>query len=310
MEKILSVAQVIAPIFTAIFLGMLAKRKSLMTPEEVRGLQQFVVKFGLPCVVFNSCLTAKMGGEALLSMGLCLVPLVIGTLWSFRVKKGKFRYHNLPQLFCAHETGMLGIPLTITLFGAAESYRMGVLDLTQAIVAYPVIAILSTDTGENPSLGRIVKGVLCSPLVIMSALGLTLNLTGAAAWMDSVGIGSIVTESVGFLAEPVSAVMLFSVGYNFSMDKSMRGDIFRVSGIHVVGYSLAACVASQIILAIVPGVDAVTKWVMLLYCVLPASYLAPGLGRKQADYTLASGVCSVLTVVTLVVFCVICAFVA
>ena len=187
---------------------------------------------------------------------------------------------------------------------------MGVLDLTQAIVAYPVIAILSTDAGENPSLGQIVKGVLCSPLVIMSALGLTLNLTGIAVWMDSVGIGSIVTEAAGFIAEPVSAVMLFSVGYNFSMDKQMRGDIFRVSGIYLAWYALAAGIVTQVILALVPGVDDMTRWVMLLYCVLPASYLAPGLGRKQADYTLASGVCSVLTVVTLIVFCVICAFVA
>lgn len=309
MEKMIAVAQVIAPIFTAVFLGMIARRKALMTDEQVKGLQQFVVKFGLPCVVFNSCLTARMGGEAILSMVLCLIPLLIATLWSFRARQGKLPYHNLPQLFCAHETGMLGIPLTITLFGAAQSYRMGVLDLTQAVVAYPVIAILTADAGENPSLGKIVKSVLTSPLVIMSALGLTLNLTGIAAWMDRAGVAAVVTGSAGFIAEPVSAVMLFSVGYNFSMNKEKRGDIFKVCGIYLGWFGLAGLV-SQIVLALVPGVDDTTRWVMLLYSFLPASYLAPGLGRKQADYTMASGVCSVLTVVTLVVFCVISAFVA
>lgn len=309
MEKFIAVAQVVAPIFTAVFLGMVARRKGLMTDEQVQGLQQFVVKFGLPCVVFNSCLTAQMGAEAILSMALCLVPLLIATLWAFRARRKQFPYHNLPQLFCAHETGMLGIPLTITLFGAAQSYRMGVLDLTQAVVAYPVIAILAADAGENPSLGKIVKSVLTSPLVIMSALGLTLNLTGIAGWMDSAGLTGIITGSTGFIAEPVSAAMLFSVGYNFSMDKEKRVDIFKVCGIYLGWFGLAG-LASQIVLRLVPGVDDMTRWVMLLYTFLPASYLAPGLGKKQADYTMASGVCSVLTVVTLVGFCMISAFVA
>lgn len=309
MEKTLAVAEVIAPIFTAIFFGILARRKRMMTAEEVRGLQQFVVKFGLPCVVFNSCLTARMGAEAVMSMAMCLPPLLIATLWAFRSRSKKLRYLNLPMLFCAHETGMLGIPLTITLFGAAESYRMGVLDLTQAIIAFPVIAILTSDSGENPGLGKILKGVFTSPLMIMSLLGLTLNLTGAAVWMDSVGVSGIITGSAGFLAQPVSAVMLFSVGYNFSMDREKRGDILRVAGIHLGWYGLTGLV-SQGLLLLIPGVDAMTRWVMLLYAVLPASYLAPGMGRKQEDYTLASGVCSVLTVVTLVVFCVISVFVS
>ena len=47
-----------------------------------------------------------------------------------------------------------------------------------------------------------------------------------------------------------------------------------------------------------------------LFCALPGSYLAPGLGRTEEDITVASGVCSLLTAVTLVVFCVISAFVA
>ena len=70
MEKLITVAEVIAPIFTAIFLGVLARRKKLLTQENVQGLQQFVVKFGLPCVVFNSCLTADIGAESLTSMAL------------------------------------------------------------------------------------------------------------------------------------------------------------------------------------------------------------------------------------------------
>ena len=56
--------------------------------------------------------------------------------------------------------------------------------------------------------------------------------------------------------------------------------------------------------------DSLTRLAIFLYCMLPGSYLAPSLGRTQRDSQMASGVCSVLTVVSLAIFCVIAAFVA
>ena len=73
MEVFVTVAQVVAPIFAAIILGVLAKKNTWVTAENVQGFQKFVMKFGLPCVVFNSCLTAQIGVESLTSMALiCL----------------------------------------------------------------------------------------------------------------------------------------------------------------------------------------------------------------------------------------------
>jgi predicted permease len=309
MDKVFAVGRIIAPIFLAVMMGLLARKKNMMTTEAVAGLQQFAVKFGLPCVVFNACLTAKIDTSALASMVLGVLPVAIGAVWAFRARSGKRKYHNLPQLFGAHETGMLGIPLTITLFGAAESYRMGVLDLAQAIVAFPTIAILTSNTGENPSLGQILKGVLLSPLMIMSAIALTLNLSGAAAWMDQVGLAGVITEATGFLAAPVSALMLFSVGYNFSMEPSLRKDIMGISGIFLAWFVTTGLIG-QAVLCLIPNVDSTTRWVLALYALLPGSYLAPGLGRSEKDSMMASGVCSILTVVTLIAFCVMAAFVA
>ncbi|MBR2048609.1 MAG: AEC family transporter [Oscillospiraceae bacterium] len=309
MEKVFAVGRIIAPIFLAVMMGLLARKKNLLKPEEVKGLQQFAVKFGLPCVVFNACLTAQINSSALASMMLGAAPVAVAAVWAFRARQGRWQYHNLPQLFAAHETGMLGIPLTITLFGAAESYRMGVLDLAQAVVAFPVIAILTSNTGKAPGLGAIVKSVLTSPLMIMSALGLALNFSGAAAWMNEVGFGPVITEATGFLAQPVSALMLFSVGYNFSMDSRFRRDILEICGVFLGWFTVTGLIA-QGILCLIPGVDSVTRWVLLLYALLPGSYLAPGLGRSEADAALASGVCSVLTVVTLLAFCVMSAIIA
>ena len=309
MDQILNIAKVIAPILAAVALGVIARRRAVLSAQDVRGLQQFVMKFGLPCVIFNSCLSADIGAESLTSMALVMPSVVLGTLWAFRARKEKLPYHNLPQLFCAQETGMLGIPLFMILFGAGEAYRMGVLDIAQAVAAYPTIAILAADTGENPTAASIVKKVLTSPLLVMSALGLFLNFTGAAGWMESVGILAVLTECTGFLGQPISALMIFAVGYNFSMEKGSRDVILRVSLGHF-GYFALWGLLIQAILFLLPGVDPMTRWAAALYCLLPASYLAPTLGRDKDDYTMASGVCSLLTVPALIAFCIMAAVVS
>lgn len=309
MEKVITVAQVGVPIFAAVILGMLARKKQLMKEEEVKGLQNFVVKFALPCVVFNSCVTAEIGGESLTAMALAFVMILLGTAWSFRFGKKKFPYHNFPMLFAAQETGMLGIPLFMILFGADQAYSMGVLDVTQAAIAFPVIAILSAEAGENPKTSDIVKNVLTSPLLIMAALGLALNFSGMADALESMGLLGILTESAGFLTQPISSLMIFSVGYNFSLDSSVRGPVLKIAALRF-GMNLLFAAAIQLLLSLIPGVDSLTRVAMLMYCTLPTSYLAPGLGRSREDYTVASGICSILTAVSLLVFCGIAAFVA
>lgn len=308
MNQFVTVLEVVLPIFAAVFLGVLARKKQIMPPEGNRGLQKFVTGFGLPCVVFNSCLTANIGAEAVTSMALVLIPLLIGTFWAFGPGKKKFPYHNLPQMFAAQETGMLGIPLFMTLFGTAEAYRVGVLDLAQTITAFPTIAILSANVGENPKVSEIVKKVLKSPLLIMALTGLVLNLSGAAAALEGAGMLGLVTGTTDFLAQPVSAAILFSVGYNFSLTGGSRKIIFRLCGLHFVWFALAGG-AAQLVLCLIPNVDPLTRWALLLFSILPASYLSPSLGKSEEDYTVASGVCSVLTAVSLAGFCVIAAIV-
>jgi predicted permease len=309
MNKVAIVLQCIMPIFVAVTLGILARKKKLMTQESIQGLQQFVMKFALPCVLFNSCLTANISTETVSTFALVVPFMVAATLWAFRFGRKRFPYHNVPMLFCAQETGMLGIPLYMILFGAAEAYRIGVLDVAQMISAFPTIAILTANAGENPSKKALFKNIIRSPLLIMSVLGLVLNFSGLADWMEKFEVLGILTESTSFLAQPVSALMIFCVGYNLSLEKGNRKAIFQVSALHLA-WTAAFGIVNQLILLLIPNVDAMTRWAVLMYTTLPASYLAPSMGRNKNDFALASGVCSILTLVSLAVFCVMAVIVA
>ena len=307
MKQTLELLQTVLPILVCIGLGGYARKKEFLTPEQTGGIQQFVLKLCIPPVLFNSCLEAKIGAESLTTMVMLLPVLLLSSLWAFRARKRVFPYHNLPMLFAAHETGMIGLPLCMILFGASEAYRMGILDMTQGLVSIPVMVILASDIGKGASLRTIVKKALLSPMLIMSVLGFVLGLTGIMARLDAVGVGGIIRQTTEFLAQPVSAAMLFSIGYNFSFSRENRKAVLKIAGIGL-GFSAAACLVMQGVLLLIPNVDAMTRWVVLLYCMLPASYLAPSLSRNEQENIVSSGVCSLLTVVTLISFCVIAAF--
>jgi len=265
-------------------------------------MQQYVMTFGLPCVIFNSCLNASIDAQSLVSFAMVLPMMVATSLTAFFVLKKRFPYHNMPMLFAAQESGMLGIPLYLTLFGSAHLFKIGVLDLAQALTCIAMIAILSADMGENPRPADIVRQVLCSPILIMAVLGLVLNLSGAKETAAGTSIVPVLSEAASFISQPVSALMLFSVGFNLSISEGNRTDIFRMSAIHFVLFVLLGLVM-QGILCLLPQVEAETRWAIFLYTTLPGSYISTTLGRTQADSEFASGVCSVLTIVSLLAFC-------
>ncbi|MBQ7886764.1 MAG: AEC family transporter [Clostridia bacterium] len=309
MEKWSAVAQVVAPIFAAVFIGIWARRRNLLTLKEVKGMQQYVMSFGLPCVLFNSCLGATMNAESLASFAMVFPTILLSVLFAFFVLRKRMPYHNLPMLFAAQESGMLGIPLYMTLFGAAHVFKMGVLDLAQSLVCIATIAILAADTGENPTPAAIARQVLRSPLLLLSAAGLILNVTGAKGALDQMGVMAVITEVTEFIAQPVSALMLFSVGFSLSLSEGNRSVIMRLCAIHFVLLAAAGLVM-QGVMFLLPQVEAETRFAILMYTTLPGSYIATTLGRTQEETEIASGVCSLLTIVSLVVFCVIAVCVA
>ena len=77
MDKVVSVIQVVLPIFVAVFLGVFSRKKALFTQEEIGAFQRFVVKFCFPCLLFQSCLTAELGPEAF--SGLVLPAILLFT---------------------------------------------------------------------------------------------------------------------------------------------------------------------------------------------------------------------------------------
>lgn len=76
MNQWMTVLEIVAPIFAAVGLGVLAKRKSLISAEQMQGLQQYVMKFGLPCSYLSPSL-GRNEEEYTVASGVCSILTVI-----------------------------------------------------------------------------------------------------------------------------------------------------------------------------------------------------------------------------------------
>ncbi len=303
MESLLRTLEILLPIAAALSLGVYARRTNMMPAGAAEGMQRYAIRFGLPCVMFSACLTGDFGPETATSVLLVTPVLAAVAALCFRARRrgGLMASHNMPALLATHESGMLGIPLFLLLFGPGQVYRMAALNMAQGFVSIPLIAILSAGEGESLSPGKLLWKVVSSPLLLAMAIGIALNLSGGGAWLETAGIAPVLTATADFIAGPVSAIILFSIGFNFSLSRQGLRGILRVCGLH-----LAVCAILFVIaeggLFLIPGAAAETRWAVLLFCLLPCGYIAPGLGRSQEEYTLASGACSLTTVVTMAGF--------
>ena len=79
MNSVINVLEIVIPIFVTIFLGVWAKKENKISEEANQGLQQFVMTFCLPCVLFNSCLTGNFGMESVTAM---ILVMPLSHLWS------------------------------------------------------------------------------------------------------------------------------------------------------------------------------------------------------------------------------------
>ncbi len=301
------VLNVILPMLVPILLGMFLRKKQIISQEGIAGMKTFVMRVGIPGLLFHAYLTCSFSGEIAVGMATVFVLTIVLALIAFAMKRTRrWNYNGLPMMFAVTEGG-LGVPLILILFGMEHTFRMASLDLAQTFVGVPLICILSA-AGEGKTTPKaFLKKIISVPVAPAVVFGLGLNFLGVPALLEPSGVWEIVASVLDAIAAPVSTLMLLSVGYEFGLTAENRRDVLTMSGYYLLGRALF-CLAVQGILCLLPGVSPVTRWTVLLFSFLPPSFLSIHLGKNQKDNTFAANNCSICTFATLLVFCIIAIF--
>ncbi len=205
--------QIILPIFALIGLGYASAKMKWVTDEGLRGLNDFVFRLALPCLIFNGATTPHPGGGATAFAFFtgCLSAYALALLlarFGLRLKLGEAGTFALNASF--GNSGMIGIPLILAAYG-----QPGLAQLLAIIGLHSLILLpLGTVVGEiahnsKAPVLKILKGTIVSvvqnPIVIAVAAGFVVYQSG-------IPVPHVVRNFLELTGMAASPVALFCLG--------------------------------------------------------------------------------------------------
>ena len=297
----MEVIRTILPVVLMLGIGMLCRRRKLISREGVNALKGVVVNIALPAVLLNAFATTRYTlmdvAVPLMMFSVCLAAWALGKV-AARLFKMPSRF--VPFLTTGFEAGMLGYALFELLYGREKLADFARIDLGQVLFVFTLYkALLAREAeGKKKSPAGIVKEMALSPIIISIAAGVLLGVTGL---YQAMGEGKAILDACAQIAAaPVSALILISVGY----DLALR-DIPWRAALQAVGLRLAVMAAlggAALLLFRALWPQAAWEKPMLLMFLLPPPYVLSVFSNDDKQRAYLSSALSVSTMVTLLGF--------
>lgn len=302
MEQVISIVQTVLPVFLALVLGILCRQRQILGREGVDALKTVAVNLTLPFVLFDAFAKAEYSLRTLvipvLVFLVCCAALGLGLL-IVRISGGKSRL--APFLASGFEAGMLGYALFVMLFPQSSVAQFAILDLGQTLFVFTLYKALLSGKGEWNAIGR---DMAASPVLWAVFSGVFVGATGLYAVMHQWGVGAVVDSVTGFLSAPTGVIILLAVGYDLVLReipwKKIGGFIAMRLGV------MAVLLAGVILLnrTVLQGV--IFEGAAALLFILPPPYVIPVFADEPGERVQISSALSALTLMTIVLFAVMC----
>lgn len=303
MNAVIQLFEKVLPVFLVLLLGMLCRKKQLLTREGVNALKNVAVNIALPAVMFSSFARAEYTVQSicvpLVIFALCTLALYLGFALCRRLKlPGKLS----PFMAAGFEAGMLGYSLFAILFPGEPVSAFAIVDLGQVLFVFTLYKILLSGKGGA---GNALKEAVSSPTVWAILAGLIFGATGLYHALQPSGVSSIIDAAADFVAAPTSALILLAIGYDLSPReiqwKKTASLILLRLGVSALLLAVALLI-DRMILGSMMHLQAV-----LLLFILPPPYVLPVFADVDEERADVSSALSALTAVSLVLFAVLAA---
>lgn len=305
MGNLVSIIQTGLPVFLALALGMLCRKKSFISREGVDALKKVVLNITLPAVLVNAFATAQYSVTTLvlpiLIYALCCVALGLGFL-IIRISGMKSRL--APFLATGFEAGMLGYALFALLFPRESASQFAILDLGQSLFVFTLFKVLLSGKRDAKA---VVKDMVSTPILWAILVGVLLGATGLYGKLQTLGVAGILDAATGFISAPTGMIILLTVGYDLVLkDISWK----KTGGLILMRLAVMAVFLSCLVLLnrfVLGGI--IFEGAAILLVLLPPPYVIPVFADEPAERAQIVSVLSALTLVTMLLFAVFTVFV-
>lgn len=276
--------------FLIMLLGLLFRKKNIISREGKKNLTDLVIYLILPCNIVQSFMI-EFDSNVLMNFGLILLISVVIQLFCAGLARSLYRRvqesHRPVLMYAtvASNAGFLGNPVAEGVFGSMGLALASVYLIPQRIVMWSAGVSYFTKGTDRKT---ILKRVVTHPCIIAVAVGMILMLTRVslpsflnAALKD---IGSCNTA----ISMLVIGTILADVRFREMLDKS----VFLFSGLRLILIPLAVYLGCHLFC-----VDALVTGVAVLLAAMPAASTTAILAAKYEGDAVYAGKCVVLSTV-------------
>lgn len=297
----------VLPVIVLLLIGMLFRKKKVISEESVKGLQALVMNLSLPAGLFAAFYrTSISAGELVLPV--IMFVLVVGGIFASKPLCRLFKENDeyMPFMASGYEAGMLGYALIAILAGDGNITTFAVMDMGQCLAIFTVyVALLKGMCGEKQSAGQVVKEVLTTPVLAAILAGLLVSITGLGAALERAGLSGIIDNVCSFASAPTSAAILVVIGYRMNFKGLDMKRVGRDCAIRLILQGVFAVVV-LLLFKIIGGVcsEEITVMTFLLMMTLPPPYVLPlyiESREKKEYYSLSISAYTLLSVIAFIV---------
>jgi len=248
MKNLVISFEVVAPLLLLMLVGAFIRRINVMDESTVKKMNGAVFKAFLPALIFNNLYKSDLSDitdvkAGLFASAVLICAYIISMILVAFIEKDNRKRGVMAQGICRSNFVIFGVPLCQAICG---DEILGKISVAVAIVI-PVINILAVVSlevfrGQKGGLNikKILKGVVTNPLIIASALGILVLVSG----IKLPEIAEKTVSDLATIATPLALVLL-GASINFS---TVRGNLkqlmITISGklviIPLIGISIAA----------------------------------------------------------------------
>ena len=292
------------PVFFMIILGMIARIKGFISPEQKEGANHIVFNVLFPILIFNVLFTAKIELSAIL--------IVLYVLIAFKFT-GKEVGHISPYLLTTCEGGNVALPLYTSIVGVAYASNTVIFDIAGTVIAFIIIPVLvAKATSGNTSTKELLKTIFTNSFVIAVMLGLVLNLLGAYDMLSQTAFIDVYTNTIQQATAPIVSLILLIIGYNLKINKDTLGSLLKLVGVRIVFYILV--IAGFFVFFPHLMADKIYMMAVLIYFMCPTGFAMPmlisPLNKSEEDEDFTAAFISLFMVITLIVYTYVVLFIA
>ena len=296
------------PVFFMIILGMIARIKGFISPEQKEGTNHIVFNVLFPILIFNVLFTAKIESSAILIVVYVLIAFTLALVLGKCITKftGKEVGHISPYLLTTCEGGNVALPLYTSIVGVAYASNTVIFDIAGTVIAFIIIPVLvAKATSGNTSTKELLKTIFTNSFVIAVMLGIVLNLLGVYDLLSH-------TNTIQQATAPIVSLILLIIGYNLKINKDTLGSLLKLVGVRIVFYIFV--IAGFFVFFPHLMADKIYMMAVLIYFMCPTGFAMPmlisPLNKSEEDEDFTAAFISLFMVITLIVYTYVVLFIA